>query len=300
MKKFPASILFGAFLAGSLQAEPFQQAEVTRTVNLVSILKAEQKARPAGVGDIVNGRTAVKTGSDSRAELQFPDKTITRLGSNALFRFEAGGRSMSLDGGAMLFSSPKGVGGGTVQAGAVTAAVTGTDFLLAFLLNGEVKIIVLEGKVLVYLTRFPSIRRLLRTGQAVAVPRNATEIPEPYAIDLKHLIATSRLLESGGFGPLFTQTFIDRAANGQQFRIVQPQVPGSQNTAQQIAQITRRTANQPGGFIPKANPTPPPNPPHQIQQPPAAPPPPTPPPTPPPEPPAPPPPPPEPEPGPYR
>ena len=31
----------------------------------------------------------------------------------------------------MLFSSPKGSGGGKVQAGAITAAVTGTDFLIS-------------------------------------------------------------------------------------------------------------------------------------------------------------------------
>ena len=57
-----------------------------------------------------------------------PTLTITRVGSNALFRFLAGGREMTLDGGTMLFSSPEGAGGGKVQVGAITAAVTGTDF----------------------------------------------------------------------------------------------------------------------------------------------------------------------------
>lgn len=114
-----------------LCADPFEKAEITRTVNLVSLL-LEMKSRPAVPGDTVNGETAVRTGGDSRAELQFPDLTITRVGSNALFRFVSGGREITLDGGTMLFSSPKGAGGGKVQAGAITAAVTGTEFLISY------------------------------------------------------------------------------------------------------------------------------------------------------------------------
>ena len=96
------------------------------------------KTSPAGhPGDVIRGNTALKTGGDSRAELEFPDLTITRVGSNALFRFLAGGREITLDGGTMLFSSPKGAGGGKVQAGAITAAVTGTEFLISYIRAGR-------------------------------------------------------------------------------------------------------------------------------------------------------------------
>lgn len=253
--------LLGVALIAPLRAEPFQQAEVTRVVNVVSLLRDQQKSQPAGVGDLVSGKTAVKTGADSRAELRFPDQTVTRLGANALFRFQAGGRSMDLEGGTMLFSSPKGAGGGQVQAGAVTAAVTGTDFLLSYMLNGEVKIIVLEGKVVVYLTQFPSVRRLLRTGQIVVVPKGASQIPAPHTIDLKRLLATSRLLEAGGFEPLFSNTLLQQAAQSQQGRIVR--APAFQNRDQQTAQITRRTitGQPPAPPKPQVNPTPPPAPP---------------------------------------
>ena len=115
MKHWVALFLWVAN-AGALQAEPFEKAEVTRTVNLVSLL-LEMKSRPATLGDVISGKTALKTGGDSRAELQFPDLTITRVGSNALFRFLAGGREMTLDGGTMLFSSPKGAGGARCRLG---------------------------------------------------------------------------------------------------------------------------------------------------------------------------------------
>ena len=82
-------------------------------------------------GDVITKDLALKTGGDSRAELEFPDLTITRVGANALFRFLAGKRQIILDGGTMLFHAPKGAGGGKVETGAITAAVTGTDFLIS-------------------------------------------------------------------------------------------------------------------------------------------------------------------------
>ncbi len=103
-------------LGGGLLAEPFQKAEVTRAVNSVSLVENE-KARPASVGDVVIGRTMVRTGVDSRTELKFPDLTVLRLGANSLFSFEAGSRSMELESGTLLFSSQKGEGGGAGDGG---------------------------------------------------------------------------------------------------------------------------------------------------------------------------------------
>jgi hypothetical protein len=112
-KRILVLLLSGALCPGA-RAEPFRKAEVTRTVNNVSLLEAQQAPKPAAPGDVVQGATAVKTAGASRAELTFPDQTITRLGANALFRFREGGRDMTLEGGTMLFSSPEGAGGGQV------------------------------------------------------------------------------------------------------------------------------------------------------------------------------------------
>ena len=153
-------------LQPALWADPFEEAEVTRTVNIVSLLGEKGPPRRASLGDVVRGKTALKTGGDSRAELKFPDFTITRVGSNALFRFLPGGREVILESGTILFSSPKGAGGGKVQAGAVTAAVTGTDFLISNVpgAGGRVKVISLSDLVRVFFTEKPSIRVTLRPG----------------------------------------------------------------------------------------------------------------------------------------
>lgn len=86
----------------ALEAEPFEQAEVKKAINIVSLLPDDRQASP-GKGD-----TALQTGGYSRAELQFKDLTIIRVGSNSLFRFLAGTREATLEGGTILFSSPKG------------------------------------------------------------------------------------------------------------------------------------------------------------------------------------------------
>lgn len=238
MKKNLIVLTVGLLAPLAVQSEPFREAEVTKTVNSVSLLRTDKAPKPAEAGDRVSGRTAVKTGADSRAELQFPDRTITRIGANALFRFREGGREMTLDGGTMLFSSPKGAGGGEVQAGAVTAAVTGTNFLLYYLVGGDVKIVVLEGKVIIFLTANPSVRQVLRAGEIGVFPAGGSKF-QVFSIDLKRLISTSRLLESGGFDPLPVMPLLLRVADGQQGKI--KKLPGAVVLDQQTAQIVRNT-----------------------------------------------------------
>lgn len=243
-------------LGGSVMADPFQKAEVTRAVNTVSLVENE-KTRPASVGDIVVGQMLVRTGVESRTELKFPDLTVLRLGANSLFSFQAGSRSMELESGTLLFSSQKGEGGGQVTAGAVTAAVTGTQFLIARFKNGAVKLVVLEGRVWLTVKNNPKSRRMFVAGQLVTIPPGSSTIPLGTTIDLMRLISTSRLLEAGGFGPLPGQRLLLRIADSQQGKI-RP-LPDMLNRNQQAAQITRRIeqANKPPQAPPKPVPTPP-------------------------------------------
>ena len=246
------------------RAEPFERAEVTKAINVVSLLPRNIKAVP---GDVVSGDSALKTGDNSRAELEFPDLTITRVGSNALFRFLAGGREMTLDGGTMLFSSPEGAGGGKVQAGAITAAVTGTDFLISRIL-GRIKVICLSGKVLVYFTANPKLRVVLKPGQMVDIPAGATKMPPIVTINLGALISTSVLIN---MGPLRSQPTLERNASNQQTSLLARFFPGVNDlltqTGNQAAQMMTtqagQTARLAGGGPP---PPPPPAPPLLLRQ----------------------------------
>jgi FecR protein len=214
MKGISFVLLILAGHLSALQGGPFDQAEVTKAINLVSLLPQDKRAV---AGDVVKGDTGLKTGGDSRAELQFPDLTITRVGSNSLFRFIAGTREMILDSGTLLFSSPAGAGGGKVQAGAITAAVTGTDFMISNV--GRVKVICLSHKVTVYLTANPKIRAELLPGQMIDITPGTTgpirKMPRVTTIDLGKLLATSKLTEAGGFRPLASQAILVQNTNRQ-------------------------------------------------------------------------------------
>ena len=214
MKRILFVLLVFAGHLSALQAAPFEQAEVTKATNIVSLLPPDKRAV---AGDVVKGETGLKTGGDSRAELQFPDLTITRVGSNSLFRFIAGTREMILDSGTLLFSSPAGAGGGKVQAGAITAAVTGTDFMISNV--GTVKVICLSHKVTVYLTANPKIRAELLPGQMLEITPGTTgavrKMPRVTTINLGKLLATSKLTQAGGFRPLASQAILVQNINRQ-------------------------------------------------------------------------------------
>jgi hypothetical protein len=78
------------------------------------------------VEETVKASNFVQTGIESRAELQFKDTSLVRVGQNSVFSFEAKTRTLSLDKGDMLFYVAPKHGPGTIKTPALTAAITGT------------------------------------------------------------------------------------------------------------------------------------------------------------------------------
>ena len=131
--------------AGARGVMPFTSATVTRIENHVTLGSHENGGaeRPAAVHDVVQAQTYLFTQNESRAELQFPDHSIVRVGQNTVFSFDAESRTLSLEKGAMLFYVPPGSGGGTIKTPSLTAAITGpvakvAENLIA-VLSGEIK-----------------------------------------------------------------------------------------------------------------------------------------------------------------
>lgn len=129
--------------AGAHAVLPFTSAIVTRVENHVSIgTHGGANERPAQIHDVVEAQTYIYTEDKSRAELEFPDHSIVRVGQNTVFSFDAESRTLSLEKGAMLFYVPPGAGGGTIKTPSLTAAITGTvakvsDNLIA-VMSGEI------------------------------------------------------------------------------------------------------------------------------------------------------------------
>jgi hypothetical protein len=116
-------------LAGGLcteaSADQLKEAKVTQVIQDVRVLQPDASARPAAVNDDVRQGTAVQTGVQSRSELTFKDKTMTRLGEKTIFSVGAGPRTIDLSSGQFLLYVPKKAGAAKVKIGTVTAAITG-------------------------------------------------------------------------------------------------------------------------------------------------------------------------------
>ena len=127
------SILTIAALAFSLasgvrnevNADELKEAKVTQVIQDVRVLPSNASSRPAAVNEDVRQGTAVQTGAQSRSELTFKDKTITRLGEKSTFSVGDSPRSIDIGSGQYLLYVPKKAGGAKVKTGPVTAAITG-------------------------------------------------------------------------------------------------------------------------------------------------------------------------------
>lgn len=214
---YPLLTLFlGAACAAAAVPQPLEESEVVEAINDVTrIAMPAGEAIPAGVHTRLHAPDRLRTGRASRAEMQAPDGTITRLGANTLFAFDHANRSMHLDRGSVLFHAPTGRGGGTIQSPSASASVLGTTIIAAATADGGFKLLVLEGRAQVDFTS--GARRELDAGQMLFVRPGGlgTGAPGPTLnFDLARQVKDSRLLK--GFSrPLASQPRIDHAIEEQ-------------------------------------------------------------------------------------
>lgn len=124
---FVAALAVFAFLSPAAISADLSQAVVRQKVNVVTVAPSiNASAQPVAQGAIVRDENVVRTGTESRAELEFGDLTLARLGANSIFTFDAEARAMNCTRGAALFSKPPNSGRVEVRAGAITAAITGS------------------------------------------------------------------------------------------------------------------------------------------------------------------------------
>lgn len=187
------------------------EARVTRVVRDVKLLPAQAKPKPAALNDKVSDGTGVRTGDASRSELTFTDLTIERLGSNTVFSFNGGGRSVSLNGGSMLLRVPKNSGGATMSTNAVTVGITGTTVILEATRAGRNKLTVLEGGARLSLNTNRSQSVYVRGGQMEDVPPGATTLPPPVNVNLSDIMRKHPLITD--FGPLPSRDLIMATAS---------------------------------------------------------------------------------------
>jgi len=212
--------------AGSrIEAADLKEARVTRTVNVVNLLPKDRSPVPARKGNVINSRTGLQTGMRSRAELEFSDKSVVRLGSNSIFSFKDGERELELQQGSVLLQIPKGRGTTKIKSLPITAAITGTTILFESsqrvldaggneIKPGIVKLIVVEGSLEWAFNADPRKKLKMKAGEMVAFPSNARRFPQKVKVDLARIKDTS-LLMNGGMGNLPDMSRVDREISTQ-------------------------------------------------------------------------------------
>jgi len=187
-----------AWLPSEIAAADLKEAQVTQVVQDVKLLPSNAAPRPAVVNDNVRQGIAVQTGVQSRSELTFKDKTITRLGEKTIFSVGEGARTINLSSGQFLLYVPKNSGGAKIKMGAVTAAITGTTVLGNVNPNGTTTFTVLEGSACI---RLDSVGQALmvHAGQQLTFDPIANRLEDPVDVDLNQVL-TSALIK--GFKPL--------------------------------------------------------------------------------------------------
>jgi hypothetical protein len=125
---FPAVLVWTLAAAfQSVTGADLSQATVRQKFNVVTLAPhPNSPSHPVAEGAVVRDDNIVRTGTESRAELQFTDLTLARLGANAIFSFDAQGRSIECDRGALLFSKPAKSGKVEIRAAGISAAITGS------------------------------------------------------------------------------------------------------------------------------------------------------------------------------
>jgi hypothetical protein len=196
-------ILVGLSLlaACALGAAELRESTLVQVVNEVKVAPPQTPEKEAKVNDAVHAPDKIRTGAKSRAELQAPDKTLTRIGANTIFSFEQNGRTLNLEKGSVLFHSPAGRGGGTIKSAGASAAVLGTTLIVAATQDGGFKCILLEGKGTITLPNGKTQR--LGAGDMVYVPAGAQDFGAVVKIDLGKLVEGSQLV-NGFDNPLPT------------------------------------------------------------------------------------------------
>jgi len=199
---FVAVIVLTQFTFAAVKRE----ARVTQVIHDVRLLAARAAPRPASLNENVHDGTAVRTGSDSRAELTFPDQTLARLGANTVFSFSEETKTYDLGGGAILMCAPKSSGQLKINTAVAAAAVTGFTAIYEYHSKSWNKFLILEGDGRISLKHYPNQTRGLHAGQIIVFRPDATTLPEPQDFDICKLSKKSLLITQ--FDKLPTWNFI--------------------------------------------------------------------------------------------
>ena len=179
-----------------LSAAPLKSATVTEIKNEVKLSKEGAADRAAKKEDTVVGKDRLWTGKKSRAEIEFSDKSIARLGANTQFSFDPASRNMKVDRGTALIHVPPGQDGARISSPAATAAIMGDVVAMRVDGKGVTQIVALskdaQGPIKVTFNKTGETRTL-QAGEMLTIDPMATRLPEPLTVAVDVFVQSSGL-----------------------------------------------------------------------------------------------------------
>lgn len=133
LRKLSLTAITSFLCAASLvSGADLSQAVVRQKKNVVTVApNISAQPEPAAQGAIIYDQNVVRTGPNSLAELEFSDRTLSRMTANAIFSFDAKARALNHTQGAVLFSKPTNSGPIQFRSGAISGAMTGSTVFLS-------------------------------------------------------------------------------------------------------------------------------------------------------------------------
>jgi hypothetical protein len=195
-----ALIIFPLLPAANGSPTALESATVSELKNEVSYQAADGSERAAKVEDVVQGREVVKTGGGSMVELEFPDGTLTRLGSHSAFTFAPESREVQTHSGLSVFFIPKGMGGLRIVSHAVVGAVESCTVVVEEIerrqgdkVQNWTKFLLVEGtRARVWLPD-GRVNISLRAGQGIFQREGASTLSPPFDFDVKALTESATI-----------------------------------------------------------------------------------------------------------
>jgi len=169
----------------------------------------------AVLNDKIESDTQVGTGEQSMCELSLDDKSITRIGANALFSFVKQERLVKCDKGTFLVSKDPETETITVTTGSVTAAVNGSTVMFD-VKDDATHIAVAETTIGVVVTDKNGKSMTLQSGEGISATSNGMTSSSPKSVDVKDLISSSPLFNEKGLAPLANDALIKGVASAQE------------------------------------------------------------------------------------
>jgi hypothetical protein len=172
---------------------PLTRADIEKIRNLVQLKPKNRQQRPARSLDAMFPGDGVSTGRASLAELRFNDRSLARVGEQAVFQFLPRTRNFKLSNGTVFILIPPKQGQTRIQTPNAAAAIRGSALFVRYDEQTDTTVVgALTNSGIEVFNKDASQSRVLEAGQMLVIVKD--RIKGLYEFDLRTFYETSDLV----------------------------------------------------------------------------------------------------------